>query len=173
MTETSFSKRFAASKGDSIEYQGKTVFGIYRRKVHKDDIIRVHFIRSNVAVREGLSVSITKGALVVNGQRLRDIILWMDTTPAGLEIVCQTPKSGAMLHVWNSWDQGGILQSWLGNAAMLIEEKEGSVILRCSDGLGDPELGDLVVELGFAPASDQVRSLMANVQRRSRVDGRV
>src|SRR5438445_13408263 len=108
MTETSFSKRFAASKGDSIEYQGKTVFGIYRRKVHKDDVIRVHFIRSNVAVREGLSVSITKGALVVNGQRLRDSILWMDTTPAGLEVVCQPTKSVAKLPVWNSCDYGVI-----------------------------------------------------------------
>src|SRR5881397_2580858 len=88
-----------------------------------------------------------------------------------LSVKLQSPEPCFMCG--NSWDQGGILQSWLGNAAMLIEEKEGSVILRCSDGLGDPEFGDLVVELGFAPASDQVRSLMANVQRRSRVDGRV
>src|SRR5207245_10973585 len=97
MTETSFSKRFAASKGDSIEYQGKTVFGIYRRKVHKDDIMRVHFSRWNVAVREGLSVTVTKGALVASGWGRRDMIRWMDTAPGGLEVGWHTPMSGAVV----------------------------------------------------------------------------
>ena len=173
MTETSFSKRFAASKGEPIEYQGKTVSGIYRRMVHPDDLVQVHFVRSNPTVREGLSISIKKGMLVVNGQPIRDSIIWTDTAPAQFDILCKPPKSGAMLHIWNAWDQNGILQSWLGNAGMLIEEVGESVILRCSDGLGEPDFEDLVVELGFAPASDQVRSSVANMPPRSRVDGRV
>jgi len=149
MAEKSLSERLAESKGQPIEYEGRAVHASYHREVHSGDVLFVRFIKSAGEARQGLSISLKKGALRVNEQSLRDVVLWKDTAPELVEIVCQTPKQGAVLSVWNAWDRSGILQAWLRNAGMLVEEQDDAVILRCSDGVGPPDFGDLVVELKF------------------------
>lgn len=62
----------------------------------------------------------------------------------------------AVLQIWNIWrDHNGTTQAWIGNSGLKrIEEGVNVVKLSCSDGYGDPNFRNLVVEihLGDAPA---------------------
>jgi hypothetical protein len=147
MPDNSLSGRLAESKGEPIEYEGQTVHGIYRWDVHPGDVLRVSFQHATSEVRQGLNVAIKEGQLSVEGQRIKRLVLWADTAPKAVDVVCQPPKSGALLQAWNCWDRYGRMDAWMGNAGMLVERRDGAVVLKCSDGIGSPDFRDLVVEL--------------------------
>ena len=147
MTGKTLNERLAESKGEPFEYEGLTVHGIYRCEVHPDDTLQVRFVRWNAMIRQGLQLKINRGRLLVNGQSSKSGVLWMDTAPEVVEIVCQPPKAGATLSLWNTWERDGIVHAWLGNAGMLVEQRDDAVVLKCSDGVGNPDFQDLVVEL--------------------------
>lgn len=92
-------------------------------------------------------MSIKKGQLTVDGQTMNRLVLWTDTAPEVVQVVCRPPKAGAVLRAWNNWDRNGTMMAWLGNAGMLVEDQNDCVVLRCSDGIGPPDFEDLVVEL--------------------------
>jgi len=147
MKGKTLNERLAESKGAPFEYEGVTVHGIYRREVHPGDVLQVRFVRRKPTIREGLQLKIERGKLLVNGESLKSGVLWMDTAPEVVEIVCQPPRSGATLSLWNAWERDGIMHAWLGNAGMLVEQRDDTVVLKCSDGVGDPDFQDLVVQL--------------------------
>src|SRR5256885_16447680 len=97
MPDKSLSERLAESKGAPIDYHGKTVHGIFRWEVHPGDILRVSFLRASSAVRQGINVSIKQGQIFVDGQSMKHLVLWMDTAPKIVEVICQPPRSGAPL----------------------------------------------------------------------------
>lgn len=95
-------------------------------------------------------MAINKGRLFVNNQEAKHIILWVDTAPSDVEIVCKAPRTGAVIRIWNAWrDSAGTTQAWLRNAGMLVDATGAGVILRCSDGLGPPDFDDLIVKIQF------------------------
>ena len=147
MTGKTLNERLAESKGEPFEYEGVTVHGIYRCEVHPDDIVQVRFVRRTPTIRQGLQLKINRGRLLVNGQSSKSGVLWMDTAPGVVEIVCNPPRRGATLSVWNAWERDGIMHAWLGNAGMVFEQRDDAIILKCSDGVGNPDFQDLVVEL--------------------------
>jgi hypothetical protein len=55
------------------------------------------------------------------------------------------------VRIWNAWWEdalGGFMNAWKGNAGFLTEpDPDGSLWLRCSDGIGDPNFTDLVVRV--------------------------
>jgi len=87
--------------------------------------------------------------MLVNGQSLREILLWEDTAPSVVEIQMQWEMSAKRsLRVWNCWERNGVINAWVGNAGMRVEAgPDGITILRCSDGEGEPNFGDLVARL--------------------------
>jgi len=147
MTGKTLNERLADSKGEPFEYEGLTVHGVYRRDVHQDDLLQVRFVRRTPTIRQGLQLKTNRGQLLVNGQSLKSGVLWMDTAPEVVEIVCHPPRPGATLSIWNVWEREGIVHAWVGNAGMLVEQRNDAVVLKCSDGVGKPDFQDLVVEL--------------------------
>ncbi len=141
---------FKRSRGAPIEVQGRTVHPLFEHPLAGPEICRVQ-LRSNAARPEGVCVKIVKGTLMINGQQLSEAVLWTDTAPDVVPIVCQPKKGrGAVLKVWNTWkDEQGTQHAWIGNAGMLVEGTEDGVVLRCSDGIGEAHFDDLIVSLSF------------------------
>ena|ERR1700737_290190 len=144
---------FRRSRGAPIEIQGRTVHALFEHRLGGPEVVRVE-LRSNRPRPEGVCFKIVKGNLVINEQRLREAVLWTDTAPGSVRILCQPKGTGAVLKVWNTWkDDQGTQHAWIGNAGMLVENTPDGVILRCSDGIGDIDFDDLIVSLRFEPAA--------------------
>ena len=103
------------------------------------------------SVRQGVRVKSTRGTLVANSQRGKDMVFWADTSPPEIGIELPTVAE-AEVRIWNCWqDDKGVIQAWIGNAGMLIEEgpaSDGSeILLRCSAGFGMFEPDDMRVAI--------------------------
>jgi hypothetical protein len=146
------SERFARDRGAPQDVGGVTVHNILRRRLNADPIIRVRRLHASANPVQGLRVKIDGGFLLINGQRLKDTVLWADSAPAEFEMRCSLRTSEAELKAWNCWrDPKGTMQAWIGDAGMIIEEIGHRTRLRCSDGSHPFSPTDLEVELDFRP----------------------
>jgi len=107
MPEKALSALLADSRGEPIEHERRMVHEIYRCDAHPGDVLRVRFVRSTSAVRQGLSLSIKKGQLSVEGQSMKHLVLWTDTAPEMVEVVCERAKAGAVLQAWTTGTRMG------------------------------------------------------------------
>jgi hypothetical protein len=149
---TTLAERFARSQGQPQEVNGVVVQNIYRRIVSQGAVVRVRRVQATASPTQGLRIKVNKGSVLINGQKHKEVVLWADSAPASLEIVCDTGKApSAELRAWNCWrDEDGVMQAWLGDAGMIIQEDEQRVSLRCGDGTHAFDATDLEVELIFA-----------------------
>lgn len=151
MATTTLAERFAKSRGEPQDVGGTLVHNIYRRLVAAGEALRVRRIRAVAAPVQGLRVKVDKGTMTVNGRELQDVVLWADSAPSEVELVCHTGKHATgELRVWNCWkERDGVMQAWLGDAGMTIEDGRERVGIRCSDGTHPFEPSDFEVELLF------------------------
>ncbi|MCE9637678.1 MAG: hypothetical protein K8T90_18415 [Planctomycetes bacterium] len=146
MTRKTFGELYAATRGGPIRYEGHDVHPAYEITTSAPIALDVGFVRASPTVRQALRVAVDGGTILVNGQQLRDVILWTDTAPPRQRLDVQPNGAQCRITVWNAWDDGG-MQAWIGDCGMLIEPTSTGVRLRCSDGVGGPDFDDLVVEL--------------------------
>jgi hypothetical protein len=141
---------FTRSRGAPQDVGGVPVHNIYRRAVSDGQVVLIRRIHA-AASPQGLRVKVDKGAIEVNGRKLKDVVLWSDGSPQEIEIQCDIGKrTTGELRVWNCWkDEKGVMQAWLGDAGIVIDETEDRVELRCGDGTHRFDPKDLVVELRF------------------------
>jgi hypothetical protein len=146
--EPSLGELFRRSRGAPIEYRGRRVQAIFEHPLESEDIIHIQ-LQSLRERPQGVCIKIVIGTLLVNAQRLNETVLWTDTAPASVRLVCQ-PKGKAVLKIWNTWkDEQGVQHAWIGNSGMLVETSPERVRFRCSDGIGDVDFNDLTVLLTF------------------------
>jgi hypothetical protein len=147
------SELFEEARSSVVTWQGMTVYSMYELPGLTD--------RSTVTVRRdtvkpgwphGLHLKAKDAELVVNGQSLAEILLWSDTAPSEVVLeVAPKDRKPVTLRVWNVWrDDHGTTQAWIGNAGMLAETTGSGVILRCSDGSGEPTFDDFVATIEVA-----------------------
>ncbi|MEO6146413.1 MAG: hypothetical protein ABIT70_05070 [Sulfuriferula sp.] len=143
---------FQKSKGAPVKYAGKLVYPIFQRELEGMCAqLRIKRISQNSAVAQGLRIKLDNGELEINGQQLKDIVIWADTSPDEVQVRV-IGKSNVGVKVWNVWRYGDLMQAWTGNAGIQIEEKNGLVRLSCSDGVGEPDFTDLIVQIEFESA---------------------
>lgn len=148
MTST-LSKLFQEAKGEPITFSGKLVHGIYKREVKANTVFTIKILSHSEEIVQGLHVKATKGKFEVNGQLLSEFILWSDTCLTEIPIKFSS-KSDATVKFWNVWRYENITHSWIGNTGFCINEEENKVVMECSDGIGDVNFNDLVVEIKFS-----------------------
>ena len=69
-----------------------------------------------------------------------------DTAPVTSEF--RVNSSDGLLSVKNVWDMGdGVMQSWRGGGAMIVEGDAGSRRYLCNDGEFDDDFDDLIFTL--------------------------
>jgi len=145
---TTLATRFRASKGQPVKYENKLVHAMYTRNCILTGAIRIRFKSATKAAPQALCVKARKGALEINKIATRDIaVLWTDTAPNVVDVIYRFKGKGE-IRFWNAWkDSDGVQHAWIGNAGMLVSEQPGHTTLSCSDGIGDPEFRDLIVEI--------------------------
>jgi len=139
------SKIFAEQQASEIEWNG-ALFSLYELP---SDVsrLRVQFRARASDLRQGIRLKIRGGEMEANGVFAPDLVLWQDASPEVLDVQVRWHAKGARsLRVWNCWEVNGVAHAWLGNSGMRVERvSPRSLILRCSDGRGEPDFDDLVV----------------------------
>ncbi|MBF6651214.1 MULTISPECIES: hypothetical protein [unclassified Methylobacter] len=148
MTST-LSELFQEAKGEPITFSGRLVHGIYKREVKANTIFTIKILSHSEEIVQGVHIKGAKGKFEVNGQLYPEIILWTDTCPAEIPIKFSS-KSDETVKFWNVWRNKNTTHAWIGNAGLCINEEENKILLECSDGIGDVNFNDLVVEIKFS-----------------------
>jgi hypothetical protein len=146
MIET-LSSRLQQSEGAPIEIDGRLVLAILQEKITQDrKSLLVRRVSSTKSPVQGLRIKAVKGKIVIDGHSYPDIVLWADTSPASVEITIAS-KSGCDLKMWNVWRVGDVMHAWLGNAGIHLSKVGKVLTLECSDGVGEANFTDLVVQI--------------------------
>jgi hypothetical protein len=150
MTRKTLDELFDESDGKPVAYGRHLVHAVIFREVTKPGRFIVRFIKAVKEPIQALSMDIDKGNLLIADVEASNMILRLDTSPAIVEVDYRPSRRGGKIAIYNSWinEEGGI-DEWLVNAGMLVQESGNKMILRCSDGLGEPTFDDLVVEIEF------------------------
>jgi hypothetical protein len=143
---------FQEANWHPIEVFGRETVGIYSRTVSAGSILRFTRLKSSSIVTQGLRIDTSKRVFEIDSKRFKSMIHWADTDADEVQITI-SGKSDALVKFWNVWseDVGGhqVTQAWSRNAAMQVTEEGNSVLLECSDGVGEVDFSDLVVRLTF------------------------
>ncbi len=143
-------ERFDESNGKPVLYDGRLVHAVVYRNVTKPGRFIVRFKGAIESPVQALALDIKQGTLVIAGEESARMILRLDTSPDVVEVLYQPPPEGSRIVIYNEWiDEDGRIDAWLMHAGMLVEETENKMILRCSDGRGEPTFDDLIVEIDF------------------------
>ena len=158
----SFEELFDESEGKPILYNGELLFIADCLQVWNGDRFRIILEEFNSEWRQGISLSLSAGSIVVGGRSFTDgIVVWQDTAPKQFVILVQSKNLKAVgLFVYNVWHTGqGGTQHGHNGAAMKKEElADGSIRYWCNDGYPDDDLNDIVFrieKLGPAPKKDK------------------
>lgn len=144
-------EQFISSNGNPIVMDGLTIINMYRRWVYPGQIVRLSFAVSIEHPMQGVRLKVDKGKLLVNGKLVEDVVIWRDSAPSEIEIICHPKGEGGELRVWNCWrDKNDVMQAWVGNSGIVVEESERTALLRCSAGAGDFSPDDMRVTIKFS-----------------------
>ena len=152
MTQT-LADVFAAAQAPQVDWEGASAYAIYEINPAPENVV-VEFLSATAAPVQGLTLKVIGGVLVFNDVEAREMLFWRDTAPSHVPVrVKREPGKKTTLKLWNIWRGNvsgvGVTQAWLGNSGMRIERSvEGKeLLLRCSDGEGPIDFGDLEARL--------------------------
>lgn len=144
----SLNERFAESQGAPIELDGRLVDGIHRLPVRPPAPIEVTVLKHSIQRAQGLALRVKPGRLAINDVKSKAMDLGTDTMPGPIvSITLEAPADIVELTIWNLWRHQGQTWAFSRNAGMLVEPADDGVILRCSDGFGEVNFDDLVVQV--------------------------
>lgn len=143
------SSLFAEQQASEIDWNGP-LFSLYELPTDATRL-RVHFQSRGSDLRQGIRLKVRGGDLEANGALAPDLVVWQDASPEQFDVQVQWKEKGTRsLRVWNCWEFNGVMHAWLGNAGMRVERTPpNSILLRCSDGDGEPNFDDLVVGISL------------------------
>jgi hypothetical protein len=141
---------FDSANGRPICWHGRTLIPKYSVPVDSGDAFRMRFLGSVPSPVQGMGLHAENCSIRVASVVAKDIALWRDTAPDVVEFSIVRVKKGARVILTNQWrdEKYGSTMYRLNNAAIeVVPQDDGSVILRCSDGWGEPDFESLVVQL--------------------------
>lgn len=147
MHTKTLAKLFQESKAQPVILGDMVVVPIYRLPLAAGKWhVRVERISAKNIPVQGIRLKVDLGHIAVAGQKQKDIVLWEDTSPdvVDMEISC---ASETVFKAWNVWRVDGIMQAWIGNSGMIVENDVGRIKLLCSDGTSAPEFDNLIVTI--------------------------
>ena len=142
----SFQDLFIKSTGKPVDYNGKTIQMVDKFPVNHKSEFKVVFEDCKNDWKQGISLS-TAGTFIINGQKIKNsVVLWQHTAPNELDFIVES-KSRELL-IKNVWDIGdGVIHSWHGGGAMIVEELNNGRRYRCNDGRQNDDFDDLVFRI--------------------------
>jgi hypothetical protein len=140
---------FTKEKGGPITVDGRQLFSTYVVQVKDGEILKLDFLRSAARPVQGISLTAKRCQLEVSGSAGGGIELWTNSAPKHVELKVVRAKSGATVDIVNQWiDEKYGTSRQVNNAAIEIEKQaDDTLLLRCSDGVGETDFDDLVFQL--------------------------
>ena len=139
--------RFERSDSATIEHEGQTVRQIHRLDLAEGGRLQVRIVSHKADPPQTLNLDLENGSFLVEEQETPSVLLRTDTAPERTELVARVPGPTTVT-IYNGWigaqDES---HAWFGEAGMVLDDKSGTITLRCSDGHDAPDFTDLVVEL--------------------------
>jgi hypothetical protein len=116
-------------------------------KINKEQTLKIKFISTNSKHKQGIRIAIDtgEGFIEVNGQRLKSIQLWENTSPKELLIKCYS--STGLLSIYNIWDEDKGAQSMAHTSGMIINETNNIRVYHCNDFGNDMNFEKLVFSI--------------------------
>lgn len=143
---THLSAMFAEQQTSVIDWDG-ALYSLYELPTEVSNL-NVAFECASTTFRQALRLKVRGGELNSNGVAATDLVLWQDTSPALIEVRVRWTGKSRSLRIWNAWDHNGTMHAWVGNAGMRVEQLDPqTLLLRCSDGNGEPSFEDLVARV--------------------------
>jgi hypothetical protein len=142
--------RFASAQGNHLEVDGCTLYWTFYIPVSTGDSFEFRFRDFARSPVQGLAIDCDLCQGEIAGQKARSFQLWTDTAPERVSLRIHRAKSGARLSIFNVWgdESHSPMLYRLNDAAIYVDGAfPGPVVLRCSDGYGNLDLSDLVVEI--------------------------
>lgn len=142
-------EQFTRNNGKPVVVDGQHVVMLFRQMVEAGQVVRIRWIKKLDAPVQGISLRAKGGTLRVSDTNASDIVLWGDTSPGEVELVC-FGTSIAEIAIWNCWRDGnGVAHAWIGNSGIVVRDNgAGKYLLRCNCRT-DISFEDLVFEVGF------------------------
>jgi len=138
---------FKRSKGAPIVHEGKTLvmLDVYKVPIG-DSKLRFTIVSVNSEWRQGIRLE-TEGHFSFGDLKAGPVVvLWQDTAPQTDVFTCSSRTGN--IKVRNVWDTGtGTVESWYGNAAMIVSERAKGRRYDCNDGHFDEDFTDIVFEI--------------------------
>jgi len=148
---------FAQARTDSIVVDGRRIYGILRIRVEVPSMLRVRRLHASSDPVPGLRFAIRDGKATLEGESVPDLVMWSDMSPVEREIhIIPKRKKTAEALLWGCWRgySGGqaVMEAWVLNDGMLIEQSDNTWILRCNSGPNESlSFDDLIVEVNLTP----------------------
>ncbi len=143
---------FDANPPGPVVFEGQLVSRVLRLPIEEDVLLKLRPRSFVKRPRQAISLSVHGASATVNGYEGRKFIFWAgkfraDGRPATVEV--QAVAKGAYVNVWNSWESpSGRVDAWLMDSGMIVEQtSDHAFIAHCSDGVGDPDFGNLVFDV--------------------------
>ncbi|MGH3351032.1 MAG: hypothetical protein ACRDPS_10235 [Nocardioides sp.] len=147
---TDLSELFAEQQTNVIDWNGTVIYGLFEFNEVPTGV-RLTFASAAESPVQGVQLRIRGGVLEANGVEGEDIVLWRDSAPSSVVVsVRRRGRGKTSLKLWNVWRGGhDVTQAWLGNSAIQVEgdPASDSFRLRCSDGQGEANFDDLVLDV--------------------------
>lgn len=151
-----FTPLFEGSANGTITYQGLVLHRRFMLGVAEGDVISIRFVSFTADYIQGLRVSAQNCQVSVERFKGKELVLWTDTAPEQVRLTIVKAKSLAALtfiNVWKDRQHKTMLYALTSSAINVDQSETGAVLLRCSDGSGQPNFEDLVVQVTREPAS--------------------
>jgi len=141
-----FDKLFRGTAGRPVHYKDMFLYRADCIKADAESQFAIVFESTRSDWLQGIGIT-TDGTINANGNIFsKAIVLWENTAPTVVDFTIQSKKGEFWVH--NVWDAGnGVLNAWVGGAAMILEELDHGRRYRCNDGRSDDDFDDLVFRL--------------------------
>lgn len=151
---TDLTAAFIQSGGAPIQYGGRDLRPIHWLEVERGDVIQLRFLGFVPRPVQGIRIggSDTRMELQTAGRSAGDFVFWTDSAPTASEVLVLDARPGDRVGIWNVWrdEKFGATMYGVNNSAIHVEDiGRSSAILHCSDGVGEPNFEDLVVEVSI------------------------
>lgn len=137
---------FAAQNTDTVHHRGRIVKAVVRIPVSDGATLIVRRRGVGAPRPQSLHLALGSGTIEVEGQQGAEVVLWSNTSPEEVTLTIHG-EAATILEVWNGWSMGGVDNAWIGNAGIVTKNTSSGTVLRCSDGVGEPDFSDLEVEI--------------------------
>lgn len=143
-----FADLFESERKSCIVWGGSPLYSLFDLPTSVVRL-RIEFKSARSDYRQGLRLKVRGGLLELNSVKSRDFAIWQDSAPLSFDVGVSWGKSQSRsIRFWNCWEVGGVQHAWTGNSGMRVSEgSDGRFLVRCSDGVGGPDFGNLVVVL--------------------------